>query len=76
MPLLPKTSAYGEAFEHFIILEFFRLSSYFQRDYRFSYIRTQEDVEVDLVVDRPGQTLLCIEIKSSNQIAENQKIAA
>jgi len=70
IPLLPKTSGYGDAFEHFIILEFFRLSNYFQRDYRFSYIRTQEDVEVDLVIDRPGQVLLCIEIKSSNQIFE------
>lgn len=70
VPLLPKTFGYGEAFEHYIILEFLRLDSYFQLDYRFSYIRTQEDVEVDLVVDRPGSTLLCIEIKSSNQIVE------
>lgn len=68
VPLVPKTAAYGEAFEHFILLEFIRLSSYFQPDYRFSFIRTVSDVEVDLVVERPGRPLLCIEIKSSDRI--------
>src|SRR5205085_238756 len=68
IPLLPKTSAYGDAFEHYIILEFIRLGSYFQPDYRFSFIRTVSNVEVDLVVERPGKPLLCIEIKSSDNI--------
>ncbi len=71
VPLLPKTYDYGDAFEHFIILEFIRLASYFQPDYRFSYIRTAGDVEVDLVVERPGLPLLCMEIKSSDDIDES-----
>lgn len=71
IPLIPKTAAYGEAFEHFILLEFIRLSSYFQPDYRFSFIRTAGDVEVDLVIERPGKPLLCIEIKSSSTIDES-----
>ncbi len=66
VPLTPKTAAYGDAFEHFILLEFIRLGSYFQPDYRFSFIRTAGDVEVDLVIERPGKKLLCIEIKSSD----------
>lgn len=70
VPLTPKTSAYGEAFEHFILLEFIRLGNYFQPDYRFSFIRTAGDVEVDLVIERPGKQLLCIEIKSSYAINE------
>lgn len=70
VPLMPKTTAYGEAFEHFILLEFIRLGSYFQPDYRFSFIRTPADVEVDLVIERPGKKLLCIEIKSSDSITE------
>lgn len=69
-PLIPRTSAYGDAFEHFVILEFIKLSCYFQPDYRFSFVRTPADVEVDLVIDRPGQDLLCIEIKSTAQIEE------
>ncbi|MEI6242623.1 MAG: AAA family ATPase [Chlamydiota bacterium] len=70
VPLIPKTAAYGEAFEHFILLEIMRLGSYFQPDYRFSFIRTSSDVEIDLVVERPGKPLLCIEIKSSDSITE------
>ena len=70
MPLTPQTAAYGEAFEHFILLEFIRLASYFQPDYRFSFIRTVGDVEVGLVVERPGKPLLCIEIKSSDTVNE------
>ncbi len=70
VPLTPKTAAYGKAFEHFILLEFIRLSNYFQPDYRFSFIRTVSDVEVDLVIERPGKQLLCIEIKSSDAIDE------
>ncbi|MCB1118524.1 MAG: DUF4143 domain-containing protein [Chlamydiia bacterium] len=66
--LVPQTTAYGNAFEHFIILEFIRLASYFEPDYTFSYIRTSGQVEVDLVVDRPGKPLLCIEIKSRDRI--------
>lgn len=70
VPLSAQTAAYGEAFEHFVILELIRLASYFQPDYRFSFIRTSGDVEVDLVVERPGKQLLCIEIKSSNSVNE------
>ena len=68
VPLTPRTSAYGEAFEHFILLEMIRLGSYFQPEYRFSFICTTGDVEVDLVIERPGKSLLCIEIKSSDSI--------
>lgn len=68
IPLLPKTSAYGDAFEHFVLLEFIRLGSYFQPDYRFSFVRTPSDIEIDLVIERPGKPLLCIEIKSTDAI--------
>lgn len=68
MPLIPRTTAYDEAFEHFIVLECTRLGSYFQPDYRFSFIRTVGDVEVDLVIERPGKPLLCIEIKSTREL--------
>ena len=68
MPLFPETGAYGNAFEHFIILECLRLSDYFRKNYRFSYLRTPSDVEIDLVVERPGAPLLCIEIKSATRV--------
>lgn len=71
VPLLPKTAAYGEVFEHYIILEFIRLASYFQPDYRFSYLLTTSGVEIDLIVERPGKPLLLVEIKSRDQLTED-----
>jgi len=68
VPLRESTSAYGETFEHFIILECIKLASYYALDYRFSYLCTKDDAEIDLIVDRPGQPYLFIEIKSSTEI--------
>ncbi len=61
---------YGNLFEHFIILECHKLASYFRKDYQFSYYMTKDGVEIDLVVERPGQKTLFIEIKSSNSVRE------
>jgi len=66
--LEPKTNAYDNAFEHYIILECIRLSDYYHSEYKFSYLRTKDDVEIDLIVDRPGKPLLCIEIKSTEEV--------
>lgn len=71
LPLLPSTSAYGEAFEHFVIVECIKLASYFYPEYRFSYLKTKDDAEVDLIVERPGLVPLFIEIKSSNHLSQN-----
>lgn len=68
IPLLEKTTAYGDAFEHFIILEIMKLASYFEPAYKFSFIRTPSGVEVDLVIERPGLRPLFIEIKSTDEI--------
>ncbi len=37
----------------------------------FSYLRTKDDVEVDLIVERPGQSFLFIEIKSTSNISKD-----
>lgn len=70
LPILPSTYQFGELFEQFIILECIKLSSYQQKDYRFSYYMTKDGVEIDLVVERPGKPLLFIEIKSKNNAQE------
>ena len=38
--------------------------------YRFTYFQTKDGAEVDLIVERPGQPLLLIEIKSGDNVAE------
>lgn len=74
------TSYYGDLFESFIIIECKKLASYYHFEYKFSYLMTGAGLEVDLVVERPGQSKLLIEIKSSRDVDEKsvnflQKIA-
>lgn len=69
-PIAENTYAYGKLFEQFVILEAYRLNSYYERDYRFSYLRTKDNAEIDLIVERPGMPLAIVEIKSSKLIDE------
>ena len=68
LPLSESTSQYGNVFEHFIILQCKYLSDCYHREYRFSYLKTKDDFEIDLVVERPGLPTLFIEIKSSKDV--------
>ena len=64
-------TAFGDAFEHFFILELIRLNDYCETDYKFSYLRTGSGVEFDVIVERPGLDKILIEIKSSDEIEES-----
>jgi len=66
----PGTSEFGDAFEHFVILEIFRLNSYNKKDFELSYLLTKDNVEIDLILDRPGRPLALIEIKSKAKVDE------
>jgi predicted AAA+ superfamily ATPase len=68
VPLVPRTSDFGDAFESWFICECFRLNHYYESDYTFSYLRTKDDVEVDLIIERPGQSKILLEIKSAERI--------
>lgn len=70
--VLPHTYNFGELFEHFIINEINRLQSYLRKDWKLSYLRTNSDVEIDLIIERPGKKTILIEIKSSTNISEQQ----
>ncbi len=65
IPVVPRTYAYGDAFEHLVVCEIVRLASYARKDWVLSYLRTKDDAEIDLVIDRPGQPRACVEIKST-----------
>lgn len=71
IPLIEKTNGFGDAFEHFIITQCKQLASYKHRNYRFSYFSTKDDFEIDLVVERPGEKILFIEIKSTEHVEEH-----
>lgn len=68
--LAPGTSSYGDAFEHWVVLEFHRLNETLAKDYRLSYLRTKDGVEADLVLSRPGSPTAVIEIKSTARVDE------
>lgn len=68
VPLAPRTYAFGAAFEQFLINEVRRLQSYAKKDYRLSYLRTKDEVEVDLILERPGLKRAAIEIKSTERV--------
>jgi predicted AAA+ superfamily ATPase len=68
----PATSYYGESFEHLVILELYKQLLYSGKQYRLSYLRTQADNEIDLIVDRPGRNPIVIEIKSTREITEEK----
>ncbi|MBP9707948.1 MAG: ATP-binding protein [Oligoflexales bacterium] len=61
----------GPLFEHFIILEIYRLNDYLRKDYRLSYLATQGGLEVDIIIDRPGKKSVLIEIKSATNVRED-----
>lgn len=70
VPLVPGTYAYGDTFEQLVTLEILRLSNYRMNDFRFSYLRTKGDLEVDLVIERPGRSLAFVEIKSASLVPD------
>ena len=81
VPVKPGTFAFGQALEHFILAECRALNHYFEKDYRFSYLKTKDGREIDLIIQRPGEPDLLVEIKSTAEIRKEhirtlQKIAA
>jgi len=68
VPPISGTSYYGELFEQFIVSECIKLTHCYQSEYRLSYLLTTSGAEIDLVVERPGQIPLFIEIKSKNNV--------
>jgi predicted AAA+ superfamily ATPase len=71
LPLQEGTYEYGDLFEQFLILEMHRLNSYFSLDYRFSYLQTNNNLEVDIIIERPGLPLAFVEIKSATAVVDS-----
>lgn len=68
--LAPNTYAFGKAFEHWVVIEAARLNDYYRKDFQFYYLRTKDDAEIDLVIERPGQKTALVEIKSTTRVDE------
>ncbi len=71
IPIAQETFEYGNLFETFIINEIIRLNEYSRKRFQLSYFRSQDNTEIDLVIERPGQKLALVEIKSRDRIFES-----
>jgi uncharacterized protein len=68
VPLRPGSSAFGLAFENWVINELHRINTYRELDYQLSFLRTKDNAEIDLIITRPGNSTMLVEIKSSDRI--------
>jgi predicted AAA+ superfamily ATPase len=66
----PGTSYFGDLFEHLVVAELYARNAYESLDWQFSYLLTRDDVEIDLVINRPGRAPALVEIKSTDQVRE------
>lgn len=71
--VVPKegTSYFGDLFEALVFNEIYRKNAYGKFNFRFSYLQSAAAVEVDLVVERPGQNLALVEMKSASRVNES-----
>jgi uncharacterized protein len=74
VPLSEGTAEFGRSFEHFVVLELLRVNAYREKSYRFSYYRTSNGSEVDVVAESPDGETWGVEIKASTD--PNLKTAA
>lgn len=70
IPLQKRSGEWGRHFESWFINECFRLNEYNQLDYKFSYLRTKDGAEIDLIIERPDKSVTLVEIKSTNRIED------
>ena len=71
VPVVARTHRYGRLFEQLVVLEIYRLNKYLRKRYKLFYLRTKDNAEIDLIVERPGLCTILIEIKSSEIAQEN-----
>lgn len=69
IPLKKGTYAFGNAFEHFVVLEVIRYNKYFEKGFKTTYLRTKDGVEIDLILQKGKQHIL-IEIKSKDNVID------
>ena len=71
-PLQKSSYEYGSAFEHFIVLELLRLNSYYEKNFRISYLKDKNGNEIDIIIQKPKGKEILVEIKSSDRSQKEQ----
>ncbi len=68
--LVPRSFEYGQLFESFVVSELHRRLSYKDKQFKLSYLRVNDDLEIDLILERGKHPPTLIEIKSANKVDE------
>lgn len=68
--LVPKSFEYGQLFEAFVINELYRRLTYQGKQFKLSYLRVNEDLEIDVIIERGNLPPALAEIKSANRVDE------
>ena len=76
VPLVPGSFEYGKYFESWIVNEIIRINYYREKDWQLSFLRTANNVELDLIIETPQGIILGIEIKSKPAPIELDFISA
>jgi len=66
----PQSYEYGSLFESFVVNEAHRLLNYAERSFQLSFVRIDNNIEVDLIIERAGMPTYVIEIKSTKRVNE------
>lgn len=66
--IISSTFEYGDLFESFLINEFFKLHDSLEKHWQFSYLKTKDDIEIDLIIEKPRGEVILVEIKSTDSI--------
>jgi predicted AAA+ superfamily ATPase len=68
VPVRRGTYHFGDLFESFVITQIRTTLEYSLSQYQLSYLRTKDDAELDLIIERGGRPRILVEIKSSATI--------
>lgn len=71
IPMVESTNDFGDAFEHWVILEAWRLNELCESGYTLGYLDNYGGLSVDLVLEKPRRNSIYIEIKSTKTVMAN-----
>jgi predicted AAA+ superfamily ATPase len=70
IPVQEKTYEYGLLFESYIVNEIHRLLTYREQQFKLSFLRISDTLEIDLIIEKANGDLFLCEIKSTKQVDE------
>ncbi len=72
VPVKQGNYGYGKLFETFIVNTIRASLEYTFSQHQLSYIRTKDNAEIDLIIERSGQPTVLIEIKSGTKVRDEE----